>query len=145
MFVWLKKLSGAFSNGMWLSGRPDLAPFDLDTEREVKEMTVAGGHRGELVEDDEMTVDEIVTLDTEIMGVERCAWVQHLYDNPEVRLYGFRKKKRLIAALALRPRKGDSWGLDMVHGIEFADISSLVQVVLGDIGTDPRVLTMNWL
>ncbi len=307
MFVWLKKLSGAFSNGMWLSGRPDLAPLDLDTdwadidrlmtaeewpflrsdlelshaqphlgmaarkvgkfagffnthsfgdvayldmmiidkdfrngsiarplyfsttralkekgatgfvahatndsgpllgllgytpgisftllEREVKEMTVAGGHRGELVEDDEMTVDEIVTLDTEIMGVERPAWVQHLYDNPEVRLYGFRKKKRLTAALALRPRKGDAWGLDMAHGIEFADISSLVHVVLvmnsgkiiqvfartdsklhqmltaiefevpaffqpigplveyrlgetGDIGTDPRVLTMNWL
>ena len=29
MFVWLKKLSGAFSNGMWLSGRPDLAPLNL--------------------------------------------------------------------------------------------------------------------
>lgn len=32
MFVWLKKLSGAFSNGMWMSGHLELEPLDLDRD-----------------------------------------------------------------------------------------------------------------
>lgn len=77
-----------------------------------------------------MTVDEIVGLDIDLFGVARRDWVQHLYDDDDVVMMGFKKKGKLIASLALRPRKDRVLALDMCNGVEFADISSLIHVVM---------------
>ena len=96
---------------------------------QVGEMTVAGGHRGELVDEHEMTVDEIVGLDKTVFGADRAGFIQHLFDREDTEVYGFRKKGELIACLVFQ-RLGDTLLIRLAEGREFRDISSLVHVAM---------------
>ena len=99
-------------------------------ERNVGEVTVSGGHRGELVEGTEMGVDEIATLDAETFGAARPEWLQEMFYRGPNEFYGFRNKGQLTACLALAHTANDGLKILLATGREFKDISSLLHVVL---------------
>ncbi len=98
-------------------------------QQEVGEVTVAGGHRGELVDEHEMTVDEIAALDAAVFGADRMAFLQHLFYRDDTEIYGFRKKGEIIAFIVFE-RADDGLVVRVAAGREFRDISNLLHVAM---------------
>ncbi len=99
-------------------------------EHELGEVTVAGGHRGDLVDEHEMSVDEIAALDKRVFGGARTGWLQHLFYRKETEIYGYRRSGELIAALILERVGPELLEIRLAEGVEFVDISSLLHVVM---------------
>lgn len=140
-FTGVNKLTAAGARGLVVHARPpttallDLLGFTagarfVELSQEVGEVTVSGGHRGELVDGSELTVDEVATLDREVFGADRIDGLRQLFDRNDVDFHGFRKKGALIAALALQRGPDGSLKVRLAEGKEFRDISSLLHVVL---------------
>jgi ribosomal protein S18 acetylase RimI-like enzyme len=92
-------------------------------------VTVSGGHRGELLTDNEVETDAIVALDRQSFGAERPQWVKSLLNREDHKVYGLQKDGQLAAALVLTPRSGGVMHLSLALGASSTDITSLLHVV----------------
>lgn len=140
-FAGVNKLTAAGAKGVVVHARASTGPLlellgfvagarFCELGQEVGEVTVSGGHRGELVDGSELTVDEVAALDREVFGADRIEWLRQLFDRRDVDFHAFRKKGALIAVLALERKPHGHLAVRLAEGKEFRDISSLLHVVL---------------
>lgn len=98
-------------------------------ENTVGEVTVAGGMRGELLDDDEIDLDQAAALDARVFGAERKAWLKHLLARDDTEVQGLRKKGELTALLVMQ-QTDKTRTVRLAAGAEFKDIASLLHTAM---------------
>lgn len=99
-------------------------------EHEVGSVTVAGGHRGELLDGEDLPEEDAIALDAAVFGARREGWLTALMRRDDTECWGFRKNDALTALLVLQRHADGSVSVRLAGGNQFADISSLLHVVL---------------
>lgn len=75
-------------------------------------------------------IDSVIALDAKVFGQSRRPWIDTLIAQPSTRFVGVERDGQLVASVTLRERRDNTYCLDAVNALNFADLEPLLSTVV---------------